>query len=136
LNGMTVVLLVAAAFLVYRYCSEPEIYPPVDRLILLGCMAALGFLIWTVNQPSPAQATATRAVATPRPSPAPRATSSATASAVEAVQGAECHPSYPDFCIPPPPPDLDCDDLSARGFRVLPPDPHRLDGGRNGFGCD
>jgi len=30
----------------------------------------------------------------------------------------KCHPSYPDFCIPPPPPDLDCKDIPYRNFRV------------------
>jgi micrococcal nuclease len=47
-----------------------------------------------------------------------------------------CHPSYPDFCIPPPPPDLDCRDIGRRRFRVLPPDPHRLDGDGDGIGCE
>ena len=27
-----------------------------------------------------------------------------------------CDPSYPDLCIPPPPPDLGCDDVSASNF--------------------
>lgn len=49
---------------------------------------------------------------------------------------ARCHPSYPDVCIPPPPPDLDCGDVGQRGFRVRPPDPHRFDGDGNGFGCE
>ena len=38
-----------------------------------------------------------------------------------------CDPSYPDFCIPPPPPDLDCKDIPQKRFTVLPPDPHRFD---------
>ena len=46
-----------------------------------------------------------------------------------------CDPSYPDVCIPPPPPDLDCKDISYKKFRVLPPDPHRFDGNKNGIGC-
>ena len=29
-------------------------------------------------------------------------------------QGENCHPSYPDVCIKPPPPDLDCKDVSYR----------------------
>jgi hypothetical protein len=36
----------------------------------------------------------------------------------------ECHPSYPDFCIPPLPPNLNCNDISGRRFTVLSPDPH------------
>lgn len=47
-----------------------------------------------------------------------------------------CDPSYPDVCIPPPPPDLDCADIPYRRFRVLPPDPHRFDRDRNGIGCE
>src|SRR5213593_4247722 len=31
----------------------------------------------------------------------------------------ECDPAYPDVCIPPPPPDLDCADIAYRNFRVL-----------------
>jgi micrococcal nuclease len=46
-----------------------------------------------------------------------------------------CDPSYPDFCIPPPPPDLDCADI-RRSFRVRPPDPHRFDGEGDGIGCE
>jgi beta-lactamase superfamily II metal-dependent hydrolase len=47
-----------------------------------------------------------------------------------------CDPSYPDVCIPPPPPDLDCGDIPYRRFRVLPPDPHRFDGDKDGVGCE
>lgn len=47
-----------------------------------------------------------------------------------------CHPSYPDVCIPPPPPDLDCGDISYRRFRVVGSDPHRFDGDNDGIGCE
>ncbi|HEY9616010.1 MAG TPA: excalibur calcium-binding domain-containing protein [Microcoleaceae cyanobacterium] len=47
-----------------------------------------------------------------------------------------CSPAYPDICIPPPPPDLDCKDIAARNFRVLPPDPHRFDRDKDGIGCE
>lgn len=53
------------------------------------------------------------------------------------AQGGNCDPSYPDVCIPSPPPDLNCGDISFRRFRVLQPDPHNFDGGRkNGIGCE
>jgi micrococcal nuclease len=48
---------------------------------------------------------------------------------------ANCDPSYPDRCIPPPPPDLDCRDIGHR-IRVLPPDPHHFDGDGDGIGCE
>jgi len=50
--------------------------------------------------------------------------------------GARCDPSYPDVCIPPPPPDLDCKDVPHKGFRVVGADPHRFDGDRDGIGCE
>jgi endonuclease YncB( thermonuclease family) len=46
-----------------------------------------------------------------------------------------CDPSYPDDCIPPPPPDLDCADIRHK-VRVRPPDSHRLDGDHDGWGCE
>src|SRR5918993_1111322 len=47
-----------------------------------------------------------------------------------------CEPSYPDVCIPPSPPDLDCGDVAYGGFTVYPPDPHRFDGDSDGVGCE
>lgn len=47
-----------------------------------------------------------------------------------------CDPSYPDVCIPPPPPDLDCGDIPYRRFRVRAPDPHGFDRDRDGVGCE
>jgi len=52
------------------------------------------------------------------------------------TQRASCDPSYPTVCIPPPPPDLDCNEIPYRNFRVLPPDPHRFDGDKDGIGCE
>ena len=46
-----------------------------------------------------------------------------------------CDPSYPDFCIPPPP-DLDCDEVNGSDFTVRPPDPHGFDGNSDGVGCE
>jgi endonuclease YncB( thermonuclease family) len=58
------------------------------------------------------------------------------APAPTAVPAGNCDPSYPDVCIPPPPPDLDCPEISYRNFRVLPPDPHRFDRDKDGIGCE
>ena len=52
------------------------------------------------------------------------------------TSGKNCDPSYPDFCIPSNSPDIDCKDISARRFRVLPPDPHKLDRDKDGVGCE
>jgi micrococcal nuclease len=50
--------------------------------------------------------------------------------------GGRCDPSYPDFCIPPPPPDLDCADVPRKRFRVVGADPHRFDGDGDAIGCE
>ncbi|MEK9510262.1 MULTISPECIES: calcium-binding protein [Limnospira] len=49
---------------------------------------------------------------------------------------AKCDPSYPDICIPPYPPDLNCKDISDRKFRVIGSDPHKFDRDRDGIGCE
>jgi endonuclease YncB( thermonuclease family) len=61
--------------------------------------------------------------ATPAPSVSPGSTGA-------------CDPAYPTVCIPPPPPDLDCADITFRRFEVLAPDPHNFDGDHNGIGCE
>ncbi|MDY7022018.1 MAG: excalibur calcium-binding domain-containing protein [Cyanobacteriota bacterium] len=58
------------------------------------------------------------------------------------AQQSSCHPSYKininrqKICIPPAPPDLNCDDIPYRRFPVTPPDPHRFDGDKDGIGCE
>ena len=49
---------------------------------------------------------------------------------------ANCDPSYPDVCIPSPPPDLNCGDISYKDFKVLQPDPHGFDRNKDGRGCE
>jgi len=48
----------------------------------------------------------------------------------------DCDSSYPDVCIPPHSPDLNCDDISSKNFEVLPPDPHDFDREEDGIGCE
>jgi hypothetical protein len=47
-----------------------------------------------------------------------------------------CDPSYVDTCIPPPPPNLTCDDVDASNFGVRSPDPHGFDDDNDGIGCE
>jgi hypothetical protein len=48
----------------------------------------------------------------------------------------DCDPAYPDFCIPSPPPDLDCPDIGVHNFTALPPDPHHFDADHDRIGCE
>ena len=47
-----------------------------------------------------------------------------------------CDANYAGACIPSPPPDLDCADVSARRFRVVGTDVHRFDSDGDGVACE
>lgn len=47
-----------------------------------------------------------------------------------------CHPGYEGVCIPPPPPDLNCEDIEFSNFDVVGTDPHGFDGDNDGKGCE
>lgn len=87
---------------------------------------AAGRGLWSCG---PSSATAPPPAASPPPTTATRQPA--------AVTGSECHPAYPDDCIPPPPPDLDCSDV-ARKVRVDHRfgDPHGFDRDNDGWGCE
>ena len=68
-------------------------------------------------------------------------TASATVDAAAAPTQQRCHPSYPDYCIPPPPPDLNCPDITGpKPFRVRHDvrgaDPHGFDRDKDGRACE
>jgi hypothetical protein len=46
-----------------------------------------------------------------------------------------CDPSYPTVCIPPGPPDLDCNQIHLSNFPVVNGDPHRFDRDHDGKRC-
>ena len=49
----------------------------------------------------------------------------------------DCSPLYPDVCIPPPPPVLNCADVyPLSNFRIIGPDAHDFDRDNDGIGCD
>lgn len=68
--------------------------------------------------------------------PTPEPTSEPTPDPSTQTQQPSCDTSYPDLCIPSPPPDLNCSDIPQKRFTVLQPDPHRFDGNKDGIGCE
>jgi hypothetical protein len=48
----------------------------------------------------------------------------------------DCNSSYPGNCIPSPPPNLNCEDIKPRNFKVIGSDPHGFDGDNDGIGCE
>lgn len=118
-----------------RMEAHPENQPPYDILLgLLGNEVRDGNVPPPIGQPTPipVQPTATGLPAIPTATKVPPTPIPPTV--VPPPQN--CSPAYPDFCIPPPPPDLDCPDIGRKNFRVLPPDPHRLDTDHDGIGCE
>lgn len=92
------------------------------------------------NSPTPFPSPSPSPSSTPSPSPSPAKTVVSSPSPTTQSDGSSarsgCDPSYPTVCIPPPPPDLDCKDVSYKRFKVLPPDPHNFDGNNDGVGCE
>src|SRR4051794_14296661 len=89
----------------------------------------------TVSTSTAPTTTATTATTTAPATTTTTATQTAAATTTTAPPNA-CDASYPDFCIPPPPPDLDCKDIPRKNFTVRPPDPHGFDGDKDGIGCE
>ncbi len=93
----------------------------------------------TASKPLPTATATVKPTPTSRPTQTATraATPTATATVKATATSGKCDPSYPDFCIPPPPPDLDCKDVAPhQRFTVKQPDPHRFDGDKNGIGCE
>jgi micrococcal nuclease len=131
------------ALLVAEGFAQVATYPPdvkyVERFLVLQSQAkAAGLGLWSgVSITGSVAVTVGRATATPVGQPVQPVVASATPTRTPTPPSpGNCHPSYPTVCIPPPPPDLDCGEIPYRRFTVLPPDPHRFDGDRDGLGCE
>ena len=49
----------------------------------------------------------------------------------------ECDPNYTGACIQPyEQGDVDCGEIEDRNFQSIGSDPHRLDGDKDGVGCE
>lgn len=87
-------------------------------------------------KPTTAATAAPRPLRHERPHQRPRLSPNRRPLVVTEPPQADCDPSYPTVCIPSPPPDLDCGQISFRRFKVLSPDPHGFDGDHDGIGCE
>ena len=54
----------------------------------------------------------------------------------KSTKQSNCDSSYPDFCIPSPPPNLNCPDISQKRFTVTGSDSHGFDRDHDGIGCE
>ncbi len=125
---------------VYVYGGRPFLRVVAYRSAQAGAREG-GFGLWagcrTATPVVPPPPTTTGTTTT---TPPPATTTTPTTTTTPPPLPSNCHASYPDFCIPPPPPDKDCADFSQKNFTVrhdVPsPDPHRLDGDKDGKACE
>jgi micrococcal nuclease len=122
-------LFVNLAMAADGYAAQMTIPPNVARVDEIGRAVAVaraaGRGLWSACQD-----------ATPPPPTTPPPVTQPPLATVPPGGAAACDPAYPDVCIPPAPPDLDCGQIAARRFRVLAPDPHGFDGDSDGIGCE
>jgi Flp pilus assembly pilin Flp len=75
-----------------------------------------------------------------RATPSPEAQTSTSTDTQTLRPPVTCDAHYSGACIPPPPPDLDCDDLAHTGItgtvEVSDSDPHHLDTDGDGIACN
>jgi hypothetical protein len=98
----------------------PTVTPPEEPARRAGYAAA------SLPSLAPQRAVASLPAVTPTPEP-------------KKSKRTGCDPAYPEerTCIPPGPPfDQGCAITSERLFKVLPPDPQRLDHDGDGIGCE
>jgi hypothetical protein len=93
--------------------------------------------ITTTTTVPPTTTIATTTTVAPTTTLAPTTTATTTTTvAPTTTAAANCDSSYPDFCIPPKPPHLNCPDIGSKNFTVLQPDPHGFDRDKDGVGCE
>jgi hypothetical protein len=83
-----------------------------------------------------AVATTTTTTPAEEPEPEPVVEPEEPEEEVSEEDGEDCDNSYPDECIPPPPPVLDCSDIDEDDFEVRRSDPHGFDDDNDGMGCE
>jgi micrococcal nuclease len=93
-------------------------------------------IVTTTTTAPPSTTTLPPAATTQPPTTTTQAPTTTEVATTTTTPQANCSPAYPDFCIPPPPPDLNCGDIGAKNFTVLSPDPHGFDGDNDGVGCE
>jgi ABC-type multidrug transport system fused ATPase/permease subunit len=134
-----------------RATSTPtQTLPPTSTSIVIITLTPTytlppTFTITTTITSTPARTATPTRTSTPVRTPAPISTSTSEGVPTNTPNPfifptipptANCDPSYPFVCIPPPPPILTCADIPFRYFIVKPPDPHNFDGDHNGLGCE
>lgn len=105
----------------------------VAAVIIVIFLFIIGIAAYSATKPA-TTSTSTNLAITPEESSS--LSSSDASEPVSSPSSGNCDPSYPDACIPSPPPDLDCSDVSQKRFTVAGSDPHGFDRDGDGVGCE
>lgn len=127
---VTLLLCVLAAFGEAERAASKALYQTIP-----GALGVYLPIVIRQELPTPTPTATATVTLTPIATPTLTATPVPTVTPTP-TSGPQCHASYPTVCIPPPPPDLNCKDISYRRFKVLPPDPHNFDSDHDGIGCE
>jgi hypothetical protein len=103
-------------------------------LIIVFILIIAGVSVYSATRPH--QTYTSPSTPLPSSQPSSMASSQPSSLVTETGQAGDCDPSYPDFCIPSPPPDLNCADVSQKRFTVSGSDPHGFDRDGDGVGCE
>lgn len=137
--------LIFGCLLIFSFIGFGRVYKPIPKE---ETAKALPDQVSQETKQSPAETTtpletpkvtavSVESSPTPSASPTTKVVASPKATTTTVAAKVNCDPSYPTVCIPPPPPDLDCKDITYRNFKVLSPDPHNFDGkDKDGIGCE
>ncbi len=87
---------------------------PFGKIILLTVVVLLGYSLSLIGEHLP----------------------NVVASSDDSSSDDDCDPSYPDVCIAPAPPDLNCGDIPYKDIKVEGSDPHQLDREGDGVACE
>ena len=108
----------------------------IAGVVILIVFIVVGISVYSATRPHPIPSSTSLSSTVEPNSPVATDSPSTTQPSSIASQSSNCDPSYPDFCIPPPPPDLNCADISQKRFTVSGADPHGFDRDGDGIGCE
>ena len=142
-------IVLVSIFVVGSVAPRPQtpVVQSSPAIVAAASVSPSPMIASSVLPPSPAAIVASSSPTpefSPEPSPSPSSIPApgGSANAVSpspspvAIAQSNCDPSYPDFCIAPAPPDLDCKSVGRKNFTVLQPDPHKFDRDKDGVGCE
>ena len=124
-----VAIALVAAFDLVQAATDCAAHPCAYMPLIRAGVEPAGASTSTPFGPPPPPSTNT-------PTPIGASTRTPTSSPIPTRDPALCAAEYPTVCIPPPPPDLDCTEISYTNFIVLQPDRHGFDRDGNGIGCE